>query len=210
MTTDRRIIILGTAAAALLLVTGGLWLNRAPAGDPFADCRQTVVAGGMEGFGTDFTLTNGDGQRVTYDQVFTKPSLLYFGYTFCPDVCPLDSARNAEAVDLLEQQGKDAQTVFISVDPKRDTPEVVRNFTALFSDGMIGLTGSEQEIADVNRGWRNYYKAQDAGEGEYYLVDHMTNTYLVLPGAGTVEFFGRNVTPDDMAQRVGCFIDAAS
>ncbi|MDO5632544.1 MAG: SCO family protein [Paracoccus sp. (in: a-proteobacteria)] len=209
MTTERRIIMLGTAATALLLVSGWLWLSRGPAGDPYAGCRQSVVSGGMDSFGTDFTLTNQDSQRVSYADVFTKPSLLYFGYTFCPDVCPMDSARNAEAADLLAGQGKDVQTVFITVDPKRDTPEALRDFTALFSDDMIGLTGTDQEIADVNRGWRNYYRAQDADGDDYYLVDHMTNTYLVLPGTGTVEFFGRDVTPADMAQRTACFLDAA-
>ncbi|MDO5703602.1 MAG: SCO family protein [Paracoccus sp. (in: a-proteobacteria)] len=210
MTNERRIIMLGTAVSALLLAGGWLWLSRAPAGDPFAGCRQSVVSGGLDSFGTDFTLTNQDNQRVTYDQVFTKPSLLYFGYTFCPDVCPLDNARNAEAEGLLAEQGKDVQLVFVTVDPKRDTPEVLSNFISLFSDKMIGLTGTEQEIADVNRGWRNYYKAQDSEGDAYYLVDHMTNTYLVLPGAGTVEFFGRDVTPADMAQRTACFMDAAS
>ena len=84
----------------------------------------------------------GQGLGQGADQVFTKPSLLYFGYTFCPDVCPMDSARNAEAATLLAEQGKDVQTVFVTVDPKRDTPEVVADFTSLFSDDMIGLTGS--------------------------------------------------------------------
>ena len=205
---DRKILLIGSVAALALLATGGAFLASRGGNDQFAQCQGGAVAGGMDSFGTDFTLTRQDGQRVTAEQVFTKPSLLYFGYTFCPDVCPMDSARNAEAATLLQEQGKDVQTVFVTVDPKRDTPEVVADFTSLFSDDMVGLTGSEEEIAAVNNGWRNYYKANDEEDQEYYLVDHMTNTYLVMPGNRTVAFFGRDTPPEVMAERVGCFVDA--
>ncbi|MDB6180936.1 SCO family protein [Paracoccus fistulariae] len=207
--SDKKILIMGSVVAALVLIAGGVYMTQANSGDPdFASCQKGNVAGGMESFGTDFTLTRDDGQRVTAAEVFTKPSLLYFGYTSCPDVCPMDSARNAEAETLLKEQGKDVQTIMITVDPRRDTPEVMKDFTDLFSEDMIGLTGSDEEIAAVNKGWRNYYRANDDEDKEYYLVDHMTNTYLVLPGNKTVEFFGRDVEPELMAERVGCFIDA--
>lgn len=204
---DRKILLIGCIAAIALLAAGGVFLA-SRGGDQFAGCGGSAVAGGMDSFGTDFTLTRQDGQRVTAQQVFDKPSLLYFGYTSCPDVCPMDSARNAEAAALLQEQGKDVQTVFITVDPKRDTPQVVADFTSLFPGDMIGLTGSDEEIAAVNKGWRNYYKANDAESGDYYLVDHMTNTYLVLPGNKTVDFFNRDTAPEVMAERVGCFVDA--
>lgn len=205
---DRKILLIGCVAALAMLGAGGVYLASRGGGDQFAQCRNGAVAGGMDSFGTDFTLTRQDGQRVTAEEVFTKPSLLYFGYTFCPDVCPMDSARNAEAAALLAEQGKDVQTVFVTVDPRRDTPEVVADFTSLFPGDMIGLTGSEEEIAAVNKGWRNYYKANDEEDQEYYLVDHMTNTYLVLPGNRTVDFFNRDTPPEVMAERVGCFVDA--
>ena len=205
---DRKILLTGAAAAIALLAAGGLYLAGRGGDGQFAGCGGSAVAGGMDGFGTDFTLTRQDGQRVTAGQVFDKPSLLYFGYTFCPDVCPMDSARNAEAAAILQEQGKDVQTVFVTVDPRRDTPEVVAEFTSLFPGGMIGLTGTEEEIAAVNKGWRNYYKANDEEDQEYYLVDHMTNTYLVLPGNRTVDFFSRDTPPEVMAERVGCFVDA--
>ena len=208
--SDKKVMLIGAAVTAVVLIAGGLFLGQRNAGDDgFASCQRGNVAGGMDSFGTDFTLTRDDGQRVTAQQVFTKPSLLYFGYTMCPVVCPMDSARNADAAALLKQQGKDVQTVMITVDPRRDTPEVLKDFTDQFSDDMIGLTGTDEEIAAVNKGWRNYYKANDEGDDDYYLVDHMTNTYLVLPGNKTVEFFARDVSPELMAERVGCFMDAA-
>ncbi len=206
---DKRILIIGSVAAAALLVGGALWLNRGAGGDDaFAQCRTGVVAGGAGALGGSFQLTDETGARVTDAQVFTKPSLLYFGYTFCPDVCPLDSSRNAEALDLLDQQGIDAQAVFITVDPKRDTPQVVADFTANLPEKMIGMTGTPAEFDAASKAWKNYYKVNDDGS-EYYLVDHATNTYLVLPGKGTVEFFRRDLTPEQLAERVACYVKAS-
>ena len=210
MTRDKRIVLIGGAVALAVLIAGGVYLGSKQSGNQFAACQKSVVAGGMDTFGTDFTLTRDDGQRVTAAEVFIKPTLLYFGYTNCPDVCPLDSARNAEAVDILKEQGKDVQTAMITVDPRRDTPEVMATFTDLFSEDMIGLTGTEEEIAAVNTGWRNYAKLQDEEDKEYYLVDHLTNTFLVMPGNRTVEIFRRDLAPEPLAEAVGCFVDAAS
>lgn len=203
---ERRMLIIGTAAAVALLAGGGVYLA-ARDDAAIADCGTSAGAGGMDAFGTDFTLTRQDGQRVSAAEVFTKPTLLYFGYTFCPDVCPLDSARNASAAAILAERGIDVQTAMVSIDPRRDTPEAMAEFTGQFGGNMIGLTGSEDEIAAVNKGWRNYYKAQDTGD-EYYLVDHMTNTYLVLPGNRTVDFFGRDTASQAMADRVACVLES--
>lgn len=208
MKPDRKLLIGGLAATVVALLAGGWWISRENSGNQFAQCQRSVVSGGMESFGTDFTLTNGADQRMTSQEVFSKPSLLYFGYTFCPDVCPMDSARNADAVEILKEQGVDVQAVFVTVDPARDTPELVSEFTQQFSPEMIGLTGSVEEIDAVSKGWRNYYKLQNEEDDEYYLVDHMTNTYLVMPEQGTVEFFGRDTSPDEMAERTACFVGA--
>ncbi|NHF72960.1 SCO family protein [Paracoccus xiamenensis] len=206
---DKRILITGTVAAVALLAGGALWLNRGGSdGDEFAQCRTGVVAGGAGALGGAFELTDETGARVTDGQVFTKPSLLYFGFTFCPDVCPLDSARNAEALDLLDEQGIDAQAVFVSVDPKRDTPQVVADFTDNLHEKMIGLTGTTEELDAVSKLWKNYYQVNDDGS-EYYSVDHATNTYLVLPEQGTVEFFRRDLTPEQLTERVSCFVNAS-
>lgn len=209
MAADKRILALGAVAAVLVLATGGLWLSKTKSGNEFAQCQKSVVAGGMEAFGTPFTLTDENGTRVTDKEVFSKPTLLYFGYTFCPDVCPLDAARNGEVTTLLEEQGMEINPVFVTVDPARDTLEVLRSFTDAMHPRMTGLTGSAEEIDAVAKGWRTYYKLNNQDDAENYLVDHMTNTFLVMPEKGTVEFFGRDVTPEDMATRVGCFVEAA-
>ena len=210
MTNDRKIVALGVIAVLLVLALGGFWLKRSQSEEVFAQCRRSVVTGGLDSFGVPFTLTDQTGKRVTDTEVFAKPALVYFGYTFCPDVCPLDAARNASAVDILAENGKDVTPVFISVDPARDTLEVLGQFTEAMSPKMVGLTGSTEEIAKVVKGWRGYYKLNNQDDKENYLVDHTTQTYLVMPGKGTVEFFNRDTSPEEMASRVGCFVDAAS
>ena len=208
MMTERRLMILGVAAMALLLLTGWLWLR--PSGDDvFAQCRRSTVAGGMESFGAPFNLTDENGARITDAEAFDRPSLFYMGYTFCPDVCPMDNARNAAAIDILKSAGTDVKSVFMSVDPARDDPERLREFTDAMHPDMLGMTGTMDEVTAVSRAWRGYFKINDQEDKENYLVDHTTNTYLVMPGHGTVEFFTRDVSPEEMASRVACFVDAA-
>lgn len=200
-------ILAGTAVAALL--AGTLWVTLGPsADDPFAGCRASKVAGGGGSIGGPFTLVDGTGATVTDTEVITKPSLLYFGYTYCPDVCPLDNNRNALAVDLLQERGYDVQPVFISVDPERDTPEVVADFASYMHEDMVGLTGSPEQVKAASKAYRTYYRKQDSDD-EFYLVDHSTFTYLVLPETGFAEFFRREATPEQMADTVACFVDAS-
>jgi len=201
-----RWIAAAAAALFLVLMMGGVWYWTRPGGDVFADCRSSAVAGGAGAIGGPFELVNAQGETVTDADVFTEPSLVYFGYTFCPDVCPFDVSRNAEAVDLLAERGISVTPVFISIDPERDTPEVVGDFAYNMHEKMIGLTGSPEQVQAASQAYRTYYKKQDS-EDEFYLVDHSTFTYLVLPEQGFVEFFRRDVTPEDMAEKSACFID---
>ena len=168
------------------------------------------MAGGAGSIGGPFTLVSETGETVTEQEVITRPTLVYFGYTFCPDVCPLDTVRNAEAADVLEAEGVDIQTVFITVDPNRDTPEVLASFTDIVHEDMIGLTGPQEQPHAAAQAYRVYYNSHDDGTDPYYLVDHTAFTYLMLPEHGFVEFFPREVTPDQMASRTACFVDAAS
>jgi len=194
------------AGVSIIALTGGLWYAGQPRGaDAFAQCRQGAVAGDIGG---PFELVNSAGETVTDADVITEPSLVYFGYTFCPDVCPFDMARNADAVDVLAEQGVSATPVFISVDPQRDTPEVVGSYADIMHEKAIGLTGSPEQVKAASLAYRTYYRAQDAKD-DFYLVDHSTFTYLVLPEHGFVDYFRREVTPEDMAARTQCFVDAA-
>ncbi|MCT8158603.1 SCO family protein [Pseudoruegeria sp. SHC-113] len=198
------------ASTIVIAMLGVLWFvtSGTRSDDQFAACRESQIAGGAGAIGGPFTLVNGDGETVTDADVITKPSILYFGYTFCPDVCPLDNVRNAEAVDLLAAQGIEVTPVFISIDPERDTPEVMKDYGEIIHDRMIALTGSEEQVKAASQAYKTYYRKQES-EDEFYLVDHSTFSYLVLPDHGFVEFFKRDTTPQQMAESVACFVDAS-
>ena len=197
----------GVAAAAVAAFLGfSTWYvvaNRAD--DKFAECRQGQIAGGD--IGGPFTLVNTSGQTVTDKDVLQKPSLVYFGYTFCPDVCPLDMQRNVEAVDILEERGLDVTPVFISIDPDRDTPEVLADYASNMHPKLVALTGSAEQVKAAAKAYKTVYNKRETGD-EYYMMDHMTFTYLMLPGEGFVDFFRREITSDQMAESVACFVKA--
>ncbi len=186
------------ASIAVLAVLGATYVmtQRTPDG-----CGGSVVAGGD--FGGPFTLVDGSGATVTDTDVITQPSLIYFGYTFCPDVCPIDNARNAAAVDILAEQGIAATPVFISIDPARDTPQVVGDYIQNFHPDMIGLTGSDEQIEAAAKAYRVVYSRGD-DDPEYYLMNHSVFTYFVTPEDGFVDFFRREDGPEAIAQRVAC------
>jgi protein SCO1 len=197
----------GLAAASIAALLGGtaayVLLNRSD--DAFAQCRQGQVAGGD--IGGPFTLVNTAGQTVTDAEVLAKPALVYFGYTFCPDVCPFDMARNVEAVDLLAARGFEVTPVFISIDPERDTPAALADYAENMHPQLVALTGSAEQVKAASQAYKTFYRKQDS-EDEFYLVDHSTFTYLMLPGTGFVDFFRREITSDAMADSVACFLEA--
>lgn len=204
--STRSFAIAATSVVAIGLVATYA-VTRYAASDRYAACRASNVAG-TASIGGPFTLIDEDGRSVTDRDVLTTPSLVYFGYTFCPDVCPTDTARNAEAVDALEEQGYEVTPVFISVDPERDTPAVLKEWTDYLHPRMIGLTGTPENIAAVAKAYRTYYKVPEDRSDEYYLVDHMTQTYLMLPETGFVEFYNREMSAEEMASSVACFLDS--
>jgi protein SCO1/2 len=200
-------LAIGAAALALAGVAGmalaPLWSGQ----DAFAGCREGQVAGGD--IGGPFTLVDAGGRTVTDRDVVTEPSILYFGFATCPDVCPLDLARNAQAVDILEEQGIAATPVFVTIDPERDTPEVVGSYAEAFHPRMVGLTGTPEQVDAAARAYRVYY-AKQGDDPETYLMDHSSFSYLVLPEVGFVDFVNRDEPPEAVAERMACFVEAAA
>lgn len=199
------VIVAGIGLTALIAITA-FWSTLR--GDPqtFAACRSGAVAGDIGG---PFELVNSAGATVTDADIVTEPVLLYFGYSFCPDVCPFDVARNAEAVDILSERGIDVTPVFVSVDPARDTPEQVGAYAEAMHPDMIGLTGTPEQVKAAADAFRVFYRVPENPEDEFYIVDHTTFTYLLMPGEGFVEYFRRELSSTDMADRVACFAEAA-
>lgn len=114
--------------------------------------------------------------------------------------------RNAHAVEILEERGESVKPVFITIDPARDTPQVVREFAQAMHPRMVGLTGSEAQVKAASTAYRTYFKAHPPQDGEY-LVDHSTFSYLVMPEHGFVDYFRREIAPEALADRIQCYLD---
>jgi protein SCO1/2 len=202
-TVNRSIAYGGVIALSAVLGWTSYQIMSRNAADAFAECRSGNVAGGA--IGGAFELVDENGQTVTDAQVFAKPALVYFGYAHCPDVCPLDNARNAEAVDALAAAGIDATAYFISVDPARDTPALLAEYTENFSTRLVGLTGTPEQIKTAAQAFKVFYEVPE-GATENYEVQHTTLSYLMLPGIGFADFYQRDTTAKEIVDRTGCFL----
>ncbi|AXJ95198.1 SCO family protein [Sphingomonas sp. FARSPH] len=166
-------ILRRTPIAALLLLVACHDAGTTPTAPPLAGAR----------IGGPFTLTDQDGRTVTDRSFAGKYRIMYFGYTFCPDVCPTDMATVGQAMTLLEKKNPALAgrivPIFVSVDPERDTPPVLKRFVAAFSPKMVGLTGSPQTIAAVAKAFGVFSGKGATQPGGGYLVNHSRATYLM-------------------------------
>jgi protein SCO1/2 len=160
-------------------------------------------------FGGPFSLIDQNGKRRSDTECRGKYMLIFFGYTYCPDVCPTSLAVEAEALDKLGAQASRIVPIFITVDPKRDTPEKLKPYVAAFDPkppsarlNFIGLTGTEDEIAKVAKAYRVFYQAHLDGfriDGVGYSIDHTADVYLMSPEGKFVAYYSQGILPDEMA-----------
>lgn len=140
--------------------------------------------------GGDFTLTDSKGKTVRWGDFAGKYRVVYFGYAFCPDVCPTDMQRVAQGLKVLKGQdpakAAKIQPIFITIDPERDTQAVVGEFAAAFSPDIIGLTGTPEQIAATAKAFKVYYAKGETTPGGGYLVDHSNITYLFGPDGAPI------------------------
>jgi cytochrome oxidase Cu insertion factor (SCO1/SenC/PrrC family) len=164
-------------AAFVLLIAAGLggyaWMKRY-SGD-----------GGGSGValvGGPFTLTDHNGREVTEKTFLGKYMLVFFGFTFCPDVCPTELQVITTALDQMGPEADAIQPVFITVDPERDTPEVLKAYVSNFGPRLLGLTGTPEQVAAAAKAFRVYYaKVKNSGSAADYMMDHSTIIYLMGP-----------------------------
>jgi len=161
---------------------------------------QDRAGAGTADVGGPFRLTNQYGERVTAKDFAGRYMMVYFGYTYCPDVCPMTLANMVQALDQLPQDvAEKVVPIFITVDPKRDTVEQLSEYAPLFHPRLIALTGTDAEVKAAARAYRVYFnKVEDGGSGDY-LMDHSSFVYLMGPNGGYVTHFSHSATPDDMA-----------
>lgn len=153
--------------------------------------------------GGPLSLVDTDGKRVTDRDFRGKLMLVFFGYTHCPDVCPTELQNMAEALDKLGPEADMVAPIFISVDPKRDTPEALANYVKNFNPRIIGLTGDPSEIAAAAKAYRVYFrKAGESASGEDYTVDHSAFLYLMDSEGRYLTHFPFNAEPSVMVQTI--------
>jgi protein SCO1/2 len=165
------------------------------------DGKSSVVVG-QAVIGGPFDLIDHTGKRFTDKDLLGQFALLYFGFTWCPDICPEELEKIAAATDLTEKlTGVQVVPVFLSVDPQRDGVEQVRDYVKEFHPRMIGLTGSYERVGEAAKAYRVYFsKTQDSEDD--YLVDHSIITYLINPEGKFVTFYGKNFTKEEMARNI--------
>ncbi|WP_201463636.1 SCO family protein [Brevundimonas aurantiaca] len=162
-------------AAALAIVTVVVVGNRPSA------TRGEIGATGQPLVGGDFQLVNQDGRPVDQTMLNGKWSLVFFGFTYCPEFCPTTLAELAAVQQRLGDKADDLQIVFVSVDPERDTPQQLKDYLSSdgFPKGTIGLTGTPDQVAQAAKAYRAYY--EKVGEGEGYTMNHSLTVYLMGP-----------------------------
>jgi protein SCO1 len=170
-----------------------------------------AVTNGAALIGGPFSLVDDDGKRVTDRDFRGRWMLVYFGYTYCPDVCPLDLQMIAQAMDHLPSPvaGK-VVPIFVTVDPERDTVPVLHEFVQLFHPDLVGLTGTAEEVQSVERAYRVYSRKARSDKDGSYSVDHSAIIYLMDPEGSYVTHFASNPSPEELATKISELVGATS
>ncbi len=187
----RRIpILFGACFLALALLAGLAW-------------RAGVFAPpSAPGPGGAFALVDRQGQPVTERVLRGKWSVVFFGFTYCPDVCPTTLAALGQAQSQLGPKAKDLQVIFISLDPERDTPAQLNTYLAndAFPKGTIGLTGSPAQVAVVAKAYRVFY--EKSGTGSDYVINHSTASYVMDPKGRFARVLPYGISPDEISNQI--------
>jgi cytochrome oxidase Cu insertion factor (SCO1/SenC/PrrC family) len=180
----------------LVIIAVGIWkLYLEEPKIPTASENSQALIGG------EFTLKNHLNQSVSDEDFKGKYALMYFGYTYCPDVCPMDLQILTEAFNALPNGKKNQVTpIFITIDPERDTVEVMAEYIKFFDKKLIGLTGTVEEINGIKKAYRVYAaKADDTAD---YLVDHTAFTYFMGKDGKLLQHFSHGTAPEEMATKI--------
>lgn len=150
--------------------------------------------------GGPFALIDHTGRPRTDADFRGKLMIVYFGYSYCPDICPTDLMSISSAIDLLGPAGEAVQPIFITVDPERDTPEHLADYVAAFHPRLIGLTGAPEDIREVATAYKTYYAKVESADRKDYVVDHTAFIYLVGKRGQYLGFLPPSTTPERLAE----------
>ena len=183
----------GSRASALIVMTAAV-LVLTGCGERGTEERfQSTDVTGVD-WGRDFDLTDHTGKRRRLADFRGKVTMLFFGFTHCPDMCPLTLAKMAKAVERLGDNGKLVQGLFVTLDPKRDTPELLARYVPSFHPTFLGLYGSPEKIAATAREFKVFYALQPPDANGFYTVDHQTAIF-VFDSEGRLRLYMNGETP---------------
>ncbi len=157
------------------------------------------IVTGQADVGGPFRLTDQNGKTVSDTDFRGRYMLIYFGYSFCPDVCPTTLSVMAQALDKLGGESRRVTPVFITIDPERDTPQVLGDYMKAFGPNFVGLTGSAAAIKDAEKKYRVYAVKKPLEKGGYGM-DHSSVMYLMGPDGKMISFYDEAISPDDLAK----------
>ncbi|WP_440958547.1 SCO family protein [Oceanicaulis sp. LC35] len=210
---NRPIWLFPVIAAVIAGIAGGalIWLSAQTGQGSNGSGAAPVRMSGEADIGGPFTLVDHTGRTVTDETFAGRPMLIYFGFTYCPDICPTSLQVMAAAMDrLTPEQRAEFQPLLITVDPERDTPEALAAYvnSPAFPESLLGLTGSEDQIREAARAYRVYYRrVDDDGTLAEYTMDHSSLIYLMGRDGEFVEVFPHQATPDQIASRLQQFLE---
>jgi protein SCO1/2 len=154
--------------------------------------------------GGPFELTDHNGRAVSAESFHGQYMLVYFGYTWCPDVCPVDVLVMGQAIEMLGPVGEQVQPLFVTVDPARDTVSSLAKYATNFHPRLLALTGREDQVAAAAAAYKVYYgKGEEAESPDDYLIDHTNYMYLMGPDGAFLEVFPHGMRPAEVAQSIG-------
>ena len=191
---------LGAFAGAMLLALSGAAPSSRSAGERSAAELMDAVMWSREPVGGPFTLTDQNGVRRTDGDFRGKVMLVYFGFTYCPDICPTDLQNIGLALDKLGSAGEAVQPLFVTLDPERDTAEHLAGYVELFHPRLIGLTGDAGAIREAADAYKVFYARIPRSDGSDYTVDHSAFIYVMDRGGRYLGFFPPGTPPDRMAE----------
>ena len=206
------LFILLAALMAIALAAGLTWMRLNAADTPAGATRvggEVGVAAGVT-IGGPYELTAHDGSRMGSEDFQGEFQLIYFGFTYCPDVCPTELASVANALDRMGEKAARVRPLFITVDPERDDPATMAEYVRHFHPRLVGLTGSPDEIGAVLKSFRVFARKVESQTSNQYVMDHSTFLYLMGPDGEFVTMFRYGTDPEEMARAIATHVDAAS
>lgn len=189
----------------LIAIAAGLWLSELMVGGDGGP--GAVSSSGKAQVGGPFTLVNDAGETVTDETFRGRYMLIYFGFTFCPDVCPTELGIMSAALDQLGEKAEKVQPLFVTIDPERDTPEVMSRYVTLFHPRLMGLTGTPEQIAGIAKAYHVFYRKAEDESSTDYTMDHSSIVFLMGPDGEYLKLFPPQTPPDKMAEAIASYIE---